>query len=337
MPWTPQQFASRHNHHLSGADARKAAGIANAILRRTGDEGLAIRTANARAEGHDTGGIVGYDGGTPPMGQSLATQTPFAQNQLQQFGQLTPEKLQELAVRLPPGSPQGNIVRRVLAMKHMAPQTAAPQPQGTGIVAPSSPYERGGGIARREMGGPMGGMSLGLADPWWARREASEDAGMATGYLHGPTLGRADHVTTAAPGGSYVIPADVVAGLGEGNSLAGANVIERMLGSGPYGTRLPRMGHGSGPPRAPRPAPLEAQRTGGVSRGTVGEPVPVKLSHGEYTLSPEQVMRIGRAHFGNALPARRVMSLTHKMLDKWVRLKRKQQIKKLQSLPGPTR
>jgi len=48
MPWTGESFRARHNKKLSPRRAVKAAGIANAILRDTGDEALAIRTANAR-------------------------------------------------------------------------------------------------------------------------------------------------------------------------------------------------------------------------------------------------------------------------------------------------
>src|SRR5580765_580509 len=51
MPWNSKTFASRHNHSLSGAGASKAASIANAILKRSGDEGMAIATANKRVAG----------------------------------------------------------------------------------------------------------------------------------------------------------------------------------------------------------------------------------------------------------------------------------------------
>lgn len=50
MPWTPQTFAARHNQALKPAAASKAARIANAILKRTGDDGLAIATANKQAK-----------------------------------------------------------------------------------------------------------------------------------------------------------------------------------------------------------------------------------------------------------------------------------------------
>lgn len=47
MPWTGKSFASKHNHKLKGASAAKASRVANAILKKTGDEGKAIRIANS--------------------------------------------------------------------------------------------------------------------------------------------------------------------------------------------------------------------------------------------------------------------------------------------------
>ncbi len=49
MPWTGEQFASRHNHKLKGASADKAARQANAMLRAGVPEGEAIATANKHA------------------------------------------------------------------------------------------------------------------------------------------------------------------------------------------------------------------------------------------------------------------------------------------------
>ena len=49
MPWTAQTFKSKHNNSLSPSQAAKAAKIANGILKKTGDEGKAIRIANAAA------------------------------------------------------------------------------------------------------------------------------------------------------------------------------------------------------------------------------------------------------------------------------------------------
>lgn len=51
MPWDLSSFKKKHNHSLSDLQAAKASEIANAVLRRTGDEGMAIRVANASAKG----------------------------------------------------------------------------------------------------------------------------------------------------------------------------------------------------------------------------------------------------------------------------------------------
>lgn len=50
MPWDAKSFAKKHNHALKGARAKKAAAQANAILKKTGDEGLAIAVANKDAK-----------------------------------------------------------------------------------------------------------------------------------------------------------------------------------------------------------------------------------------------------------------------------------------------
>jgi uncharacterized protein YdaT len=46
MPWTGKSFAKKHNHSLSGGEAKKAASQASAMVRSGVDEGIAIATAN---------------------------------------------------------------------------------------------------------------------------------------------------------------------------------------------------------------------------------------------------------------------------------------------------
>jgi hypothetical protein len=48
-PWTPKQFKDRHNKKLTPAQAKVAADVANQVLAKTGNEGRAIREANAVA------------------------------------------------------------------------------------------------------------------------------------------------------------------------------------------------------------------------------------------------------------------------------------------------
>lgn len=49
MPWDKNSIKS-HNHKLKGKAAEKAAEQANAILAKTGDEGLALAVANKNAK-----------------------------------------------------------------------------------------------------------------------------------------------------------------------------------------------------------------------------------------------------------------------------------------------
>jgi uncharacterized protein YdaT len=51
MPWTGKSF-KKHNKGLSDKQADKAASIANAVLRETGDDGKAIRIANSKIHPH---------------------------------------------------------------------------------------------------------------------------------------------------------------------------------------------------------------------------------------------------------------------------------------------
>jgi hypothetical protein len=164
------------------------------------------------------------------------------------------------------------------------------------------------------------GIPLSQADPWWTRREASSDGGQsAGGFLAGTTGGRQDAVKTTAPAGAYVLPADVVAGLGEGNSLAGAKVWQTILQSGPWGTPEPRGARGMGPPRPPS--------LGRAAGGAAPAPqhADVALSHGEIVVSPAEVQWFGKGD----------MKKGWHELDKFVMEQRHKYARKLLRLPGP--
>ena len=49
------------------------------------------------------------------------------------------------------------------------------------------------------------------------------------GAVPGASLGRADQVNATVPAGTYILPADVVSGLGEGNSAAGIRILQTMF------------------------------------------------------------------------------------------------------------
>jgi hypothetical protein len=260
----------------------------------------------------DIGGMVDPTspsiGGIAPSAQSM---TPQTQALVQRYSSLPAEKLQELAAQMG-ASPQGQIIRKVLQQKQYMSQGMQPAPQ-------SPPGYAGGGAPPA--------MSMSMGTPWWTRQEAEGDArGAATGFLNGATAGRADSIKTQAPSGSYVLPADVVAGLGEGNSLAGARVVQSMLSTGPHGIPMPR---GGGRNTIPHPPPLNDLRQfeakGGGVQDEGGDVTPVALSHGEYVVTPRDVAQLGGGDLKRG----------HRILDAFVIHVRKKHIAKLQKLPGP--
>lgn len=292
MPWTGPSFA-KHNHSLSPVQSAHAAKIANHVLQSTGSDRIAIATANKLARRDDGGALAGS-----PMGGMQATARRYAA--------MPEEKLQEAALMLG-SSPQGEVARRVLQQRRM---TGGSQAMGATDTD---------GLQHRAMGGP----SFSEANPWWERQEAYAASRPATGFLSGATPGRADSLKTTAPSGSYVMPADVIAGLGEGNSLSGAHVMDMILRTGPHGIPMPRGARGMGPPRPPHAISYQA-KGGGVQYGSDAA-VPVALSHGEYVVTPEQVAVLGGGDVKRG----------HRILDELVMELRARHIKKLQKLKAP--
>lgn len=81
------------------------------------------------------------------------------------------------------------------------------------------------------------------------------------GALTGDTPGRSDDVPIAVPEGAYVLPADIVSALGEGNSMAGHKLLENRF-----------------------PAPKTRKSGGGVD---------IIVSDGEFIVSPDNVAALG--------------------------------------------
>ena len=287
--------------------------------------------------GHAMGGPVGYDGGgmidptagsvalnQPTLGSmtpSPATESPLYAQSARKYQQMPQEKLQELSAMLG-NSPQGMMAKRALMQKQMMPQVAMQQPSTVTIGQAS------GGAVQHRLGGGMLGMGMSEAEPWWTRSEARSADTPMSGYLHGATAGRADALKGTALSDSYILPAEEIAGLGEGNSLMGARVIQSMLNSGPHGIPQQRQHAGRGPPHPPSGRePAEFQAKGGGVQHHEGQPTTkVALSHGEYSMSPEEVMRFtGRKDRASAT---RVMDLFTMEL-------RKRHIKDLSGLKPP--
>lgn len=145
------------------------------------------------------------------------------------------------------------------------------------------------------------------------------------GFLHSAVPGRTDKLPISVSGGSYVLPADHVAALGQGNSLAGANVVNKMFKMGPYGSAPTALkGTGAHVPHLnlATKAPKLSARGGG--NDTPGKPTDIVAAGGEIVIPPHKIIE----KFGD-------LDHGHKALDKWVVETRKKHVKTLKSLKPP--
>lgn len=67
------------------------------------------------------------------------------------------------------------------------------------------------------------------------------------GPIHSSVAGRTDHLPMTVPTGSYVIPADIISYMGEGNTIAGFKHARRMFGGVPRGGGEQPYSHTGGP------------------------------------------------------------------------------------------
>lgn len=160
--------------------------------------------------------------------------------------------------------------------------------------------------------------------------QRSEDRNLMRGPVMSSVPGRTDAHKGAVPSGSYVIPADVVSARGQGNTMAGMNILQRVFKMGPYGTGAGGMRPGRTMPRpmaAPKMQNIMASRGGSHGDHHVGRPVPVDVAGGELIVPPENLMQVVHPNLDTA----------HEIMDKWVVKERKKHIKTLGKLPGPVR
>lgn len=167
----------------------------------------------------------------------------------------------------------------------------------------------------------------------------------AGGRVHaGPIMshvpGRTDNHPMAVAPGAYVLPADHVSSIGQGNTAAGMSVLNNMFGpAGPYGVgKSPSIRKGAGVPKPPSIKTKGVMRAeGGVAPGLAltedigtgepDEPVDIMAAGGEFVIPPEQVAAVGGGDLKRG----------HEILDKWVVSNRKNHISTLRKLPGPAK
>jgi hypothetical protein len=205
------------------------------------------------------------------------------------------------------------------------PQTI-PQPpvnaQTSGIAPPAM------------MGAPNGlnagmpGLNAGIPGPAGARPFAfGGGVNPAPKTFKGPIVsavpGRTDLHHTQVPSGAYVIPADIVSGHGQGNTLAGMQTLHKLfkLGAHPIGSIHPSAGMGN------------KFAKGGKTDNNVGRPVEVILAGGEIVVPPENVHETMQRICKKKL----TLDECHKAMDAWVVNQRKKLVKTLKKLPPPAK
>jgi len=154
------------------------------------------------------------------------------------------------------------------------------------------------------------------------------------GPIHSQVAGRTDHLPMHVKSGSYVIPADIISAMGEGNTMAGFRQAKRVFGSEPYEQASPEpYAQGPSPYNQASPEPYEqgldpygaeepSKAEGG---GITDDLVPIVAAGGEYVITPKQVAAIGKGDLDHG----------HKILDAFVKKTRAKTIDTLKKLPGP--
>jgi hypothetical protein len=60
------------------------------------------------------------------------------------------------------------------------------------------------------------------------RKARADGGGVHTGAIHSSVAGRTDHLPMHVPSGAYVLPADIVSAMGEGNTVAGFKIAKKL-------------------------------------------------------------------------------------------------------------
>lgn len=190
-------------------------------------------------------------------------------------------------------------------------------------------YKRGGTPQRA-----CGGLGQGLE----AMASVTPHRGMGEfyhpgGFIHSPVSGRTDHLPLAVPADSHVIPADVVSGLGQGNSLSGAHLLDDMFHSGPWGVKALKS-------RAPAPRVTGPQEMPHLAAGGSDRTTSILAAGGEYVVRPEAVEHFGvvakrkdPGRFGR----RSAIAVGHDLVDHFIVQARKNIVQTMKRLPGPVK
>ncbi len=134
------------------------------------------------------------------------------------------------------------------------------------------------------------------------RRAKAAGGAVHEGPIVSSVPGRTDKHPLDVASGSYIVPAHVVSGLGQGNTMAGIEHLHKMF-----------------------PDRHAAKRAfGGHTEGSPA--VPIMAAGGEVCITPEQII----AKYGS-------LKRGHKMLDDFCKKYTKKLAKQISNLPGPAR
>lgn len=191
---------------------------------------------------------------------------------------------------------------------------------GTAGGVNGSDYGGGSGDAPGNTGGSPAGDGTGvMAKGGVAGMGKMKSIMPHIGPIHSHVAGRTDHLPMHVKSGSYVIPADIISAMGEGNTMAGFKAAKIAFGGTPYGKSAAPYGQ----PMTPYGADLPKKASGGeILEENL---VPIIAAGGEYVIPPEAVVQIGKGD----------LDFGHKILDSFVKKMRAKTIKTLSKLPGP--
>lgn len=269
----------------------------------------------------DGGGSIG---GIVP---SAVSADPMSQNMISQFSSMPAEQLQETIARVGAGSPAGQMAQKILQQKMiMGAQSGSGSLTGANAAAMQTGMTNAAHMA--DGGTPYNG---GPPSGYWVSQMNSPGKAANYGLLNSPfgaAGGRTDTLPHVVAADSYVLPADVVSGLGEGDTFSGAKLLDAIFHSMPMGISRPPAANNSHRPPPPPPSnwrPPQPQAKGGASGNGAQEPVPVIVANGEYVVHPSIVRALGEGDSKRG----------HKVLDAFVKHVRAKTAKTLTKLPGP--
>ncbi len=221
----------------------------------------------------------------------------------------------------PLGSPMSHLANPELAA--MAAQLGKHDSRG-GVV----PFASGGPVSKamRYANFAMGGAPV-MVRPYVRKSRGSSGMGGGfggKGLIKSSVPGRTDKHPMSVEGGSYVLPADVVSGVGESNTLAGAKKLDKLFSQGPYQSgATPSLSR-----TPPKFMPTSQQSTKMIrQRFAAGGKTPIIVAGGEYMITKDTVQKIGDGDLERGFA----------ILDAFVKAVRGHTIKTLKRLPGPKR